>query len=855
MKTLPSSWRVNLGVLIGLMALLTWLFVQAGAVSSDAHYRYLETLRAVQRADVETSAAVLATHAELVLNYDTLVRQIQRVRSGLAAAGQSPAYLGATDAAAVRDKAHELAVVFEQKADFIDRYQRGNAVLRNSVDYFPLAMDEFLVRADAQRRLAYYEGFARQTLAASRSPSREALNAVLRSSEKLKVLALPAAERAALDNLLLHASAIVDRHPEIDNLVREIVKIPTDRHLEELMRAYTDGHESSLRTTARYRWLLYAVAVLLLAYVVYSYVQIDSHQRDLALANIELVDRLAAQRRAEDRERLYATVFTNASEGMLIADKHRHIVAVNPAFSAITGYSAEEVTGQTPAMLSSGRQDADFYRQMWAELIEAGAWSGEIWNRRKDGSIYPEWLSIAAVPNGSIPDFYIGIFTDITDRKEVEERIHHLAHHDALTGLPNRLLLEDRIAQALMKSRRSGKPTAVMFLDLDRFKNINDTLGHGVGDSLLVEAATRGARTLRETDTLSRQGGDEFVIVLPEIESAQDAAQVGRKLLQALGEPYQLAGHELTVTASIGIALSPDDGTTVSDLLRNADTAMYRAKEEGRNLFRFYSSDMNFASLGELLLESHLRKALEHGELLLHYQPKMDALTGALIGAEALMRWNHPEHGMIPPGRFIPLAEECGLIGALGEWALHDVCRQQRRWLDAGLTAVPVAVNVSAQQFTQQDVPALVSAALAENRLPPDLLDLELTESLLVRNPSQTAAVLERLRDMQITMAIDDFGTGYSSLSYLKQFPVHALKIDRAFVNDIDEAGEQVKIAPAIIALAHSLNMYVIAEGVESETQRDFLIRHDCDHFQGFLFARPMPADEFALRLARPTIS
>jgi diguanylate cyclase (GGDEF)-like protein/PAS domain S-box-containing protein len=540
---------------------------------------------------------------------------------------------------------------------------------------------------------------------------------------------------------------------------------------------------------------------------------------------------------------------------MTITDAASRIVAVNPAFSTITGYTEHEVVGQTPALLNSGRQDRDFYRQMWADLESRGTWRGEIWNRRKDGVIYPEWLSITAVRDDAIgrTSHYIGIFSDISERKESEARIRHLAHHDALTGLPNRLLLDDRIEQALLKSRRSGHMTAVLFLDLDRFKHINETLGHEIGDELLVQAGKRAAAVLRETDTLSRHGGDTFAIVLADIEQPQDATLVARKLLQTFGKPYQLAGHELTVTASIGIALHPSDGVNASELLRNAETAMYHAKDEGRNTLRFYSSDMNFASLGELLLETHLRSALGRGELLLYYQPKIDARTGTMIGAEALMRWNHPEQGMISPALFIPLAEECGLITALGEWALHTVCTQQRTWIDAGLTAVPVAVNVSALQFAHQDVPALVAAALAASRLPPDLLELELTESLLMHNAEHAAAVLGNLRGMKINLAIDDFGTGYSSLSYLKQLPVQALKIDRSFVQDIDEHGENVKLAAAIIALAHGMELQVIAEGVETEAQRLYLANHGCDQFQGFYFDKPMPAEDFAQRLAAQT--
>jgi diguanylate cyclase (GGDEF)-like protein/PAS domain S-box-containing protein len=850
-KKYAPRWLRHSAGLLGLMALLTLLYLRAEMVSPQAHYRYLENLRSLQQADVQINSAVLATHAELAHNYDDLVSHLQRARTTLRIAADSPAFLSDEARAALRDKTSELNKSFDQKTLLIDHYQRSNSIFRNSVDYFPRASASFLDSTNPQRRLAYYGPFVREMLTLSRTPSPELVSSLKQQLQRFNTLQLPASERSALEHLLPHARTILQRHPEIDALVRHIINAETTLQLEELTRLYTAGHEDALRIAGYYRLLLFAAGLLLVIYVVYAYARIERNQRELASANKELLKRFEALRHSEYQTRLYGTVFTNAAEGMTITDGHSRIVAVNPAFCAITGYSAPEVIGKNPALLNSGRQNAAFYEEMWKALKEQGKWNGEIWNRRKDGATYPEWLSISAVRNEAGETIhFIGIFTDITDRKQAEERIQHLAHHDALTGLPNRLLLEDRVTQAVLKSKRSGKSTAILFLDLDRFKNINDTLGHEVGDGLLIEAAERGKAVLRETDTLARLGGDEFVVVLPEIDSAQDAGQVARKLLQGLSLPYNLAGHNLTVTGSIGIALCPDDGCTASELLRNADTAMYRAKDEGRNLFRFYSADMNFATLGELLLESHLRSALKNGELLLHYQPKYDALTGKMVAAEALMRWQHPEHGLIPPVRFIPLAEECGLISALGEWALYAACQQQRQWLDAGLAAVPVAVNVSAQQFTHQNIPALVASALSENNLPPALLELELTESLLVRNASETTAVLTQLRAMQINMAIDDFGTGYSSLTYLKHFPVQALKVDRAFVQDIDASDDQVKLAPAIIALAHSLGMYVIAEGIETEAQRDFLSMHECDQFQGYLFARPMPAAAFSQHLA-----
>ncbi|MBI2276604.1 MAG: EAL domain-containing protein [Dechloromonas sp.] len=839
-----------------LLALVTWLFLQADEVSPEAHYAYMQSLRRVQQADVELNAAVLASYADLLLNYDPLVRHVQQIRNEQASLLLMPQSLPVVARAQLKFLVDKLMVSQDEKALDADRFKRSNAILRNFEFYFPLAAEKVLGGMPAKGDHADFEHFVRHILGLARG-----VQFVAPSDLRQELLSLRRENRQiegalSLNQLLVHAEVIIERRPEVDRLVERIMRSPSAGLLEEATRVYVDGHEEALRLAGYYRQMLYLVSLILVGYAIYALVRFERDRRELSLAHANLAERYEAQRRAEGELRLYATVFTNASEGMTITDADSRIVAINPAFTAISGYTASDVVGQTPAILNSGQQGPDFYRHMWGELNESGHWHGEIWNRKKDGGIFPEWLSISSVRDeqGAV-SHYIGVFTDISERKQNEARIHHLAHHDALTGLPNRLLLEDRVGQAMLKSKRSSKPLGLIFIDLDRFKNINDTLGHEVGDQLLVQAAQRGLAVLRDTDTISRQGGDEFVVVLPELEHRQDAMHITRKLLAALCQPYRLAGHELTVSGSAGIVLYPDDGQTVSELLRKADAAMYRAKEEGRNTFRFFSSEVSTASLAELLLENDLYGALERDELIMYYQPKVNARTGALLGAEALMRWNHREEGMIQPARFIPLAEENGLINKFGEWAIRNVCAQQRAWLDAGLLVVPVAVNVSAQQFAQQVFPRLVAQALAEYGLPPQLLELELTESLLMRNASRAANVLKTLRSMQIHVSIDDFGTGYSSLSYLKQFPVQSLKIDRSFVCEIDEQGESVRLASAIIAMAHELDLSVIAEGVETAAQRDYLNAHGCDQFQGFLFGRPLPAEELGKLLASKSLA
>lgn len=833
--------RLGLGFVV-LLALLTWLFHHADDVSPEVHHAYLQSLRRVQQADVELNAAIVSSYADLLHNYDPIQQQLRAIRSEGRHLAQLPPAFPASQRIRLEQAVDRLIDSHRAKADDADRFLRAHAVLRNSEDYLPRLVDELLAEP-AHAGSPGLVRFTRHLLSfATRGESAEAARLARELAALERSQSTPGVD-SRLSAVLVHARIVVERRPEVDQLVRNVLMAPSAQRLDELTRLYVEGHEAAQQTAAHFRQMLYLVSLLLLAYVIYALFRLAGDRRRMVLLD-------AAQQRAEGQVKLYGTVFTNAAEGMVITDAEARILAVNPAFSTITGYARGDVLGRTPAMLNSGRQGKEFYQKMWKDLTGHGTWQGEIWNRRKDGDFYPEWLSVAAVRDeAGRTTHYIGVFTDISERKRNEARIHHLAHHDALTGLPNRLLLEDRIDQAMLGARRNKRSMALIFVDLDRFKNINDTLGHEIGDVLLIEAAQRGLSVLRDTDTLSRLGGDEFVVVLSDIESRQDAMFVARKLLAALCQPYLLAGHELTVSASAGIALYPEDGQNTSELLRKADAAMYRAKEEGRNTFRFFSSEMNTASLGELLLENDLFGALERDELEMHYQPKIDAATGELAGAEALMRWRHREQGMIPPSRFIPLAEENGLIKSFGEWAIKSVCAQQRAWLEAGLLVVPVAVNISAQQFSQQDLPQLVAHALADHGLPPQLLDLELTESMLMHDSRRATEVLQTLRNMHIHVSIDDFGTGYSSLSYLRQFPAQSVKIDRSFVSEINEAGEAVPLAAAIIAMAHELGLTVIAEGVETEAQQGYLRRHACDQLQGFLFGRPMPVAEFGALL------
>ena len=553
---------------------------------------------------------------------------------------------------------------------------------------------------------------------------------------------------------------------------------------------------------------------------------------------------LTERQRAEQRQRLASAVFEAVRESIIVTDPRGLIVAVNPAFTALSGYSETEVLGKNPRFLQSGRQSDAFYDVMWETLQREDSWHGEFWNRRKDGDLYVALATISAVRDiaGRLT-YYVGIATDITRQKEAEQRIERLAYYDALTGLANRALLIQRADQALTAQR--GKPLALLFVDIDPFKKINDSFGHTGGDALLLAATSRLRGLLRETDTACRLGSDEFVLLLPGMDQA-GARQLADQVLTVFRQPFAVAGHSLRATVSIGIALYPHDGASFTDLLKNADAALHRAKQEGRNTCLFYAREMNVAALERLMLESELRHAIDGGQLVAYFQPKVHLADGALAGAEALVRWRHPAHGLIPPGRFVPVAETSDLIVALGDWMLEAVCRQLAIWRDAGLPPLTVAVNLAARHFRDPGLIRHIQNLLKIHRLNPNTLELELTESTLLETGAQTGETLAVLKRLGVGLAIDDFGTGYSSLGYLKRMPITALKIDQSFVRDLVTDQDDRTLAATIVALGHGLGLSVVAEGVETEEQRQILLDQGCDLAQGYYFGRPMSADQFA---------
>ena len=554
---------------------------------------------------------------------------------------------------------------------------------------------------------------------------------------------------------------------------------------------------------------------------------------------------LEGKETAENSLQLLSKAFDSASEAFIVTNCKAEIINVNPAFTLMTGYAREEAIGKNPRILQSGRHPAEFYQEMWNIIHRDGMWQGEIWNRRKNGEIYPEWLTVRCIKdNHDEISHFISVFTDISVHKHMEKSLHHVTNFDALTGLPNRDALYEELKVAIARAEQKNTQLALIFFDLDRFKYVNETFGHKLGDELLQMVAQRISACLQPVDMICRLAGDEFIILLESVTSVEEIAEVVNKILADVALPFKIQGHDVHTTASLGICVYPEDGTDRTTLMKNADTALYRAVASGGNSYQFYMAEMNASALERLTLENALRYAITRNELRLYYQPQVNTHTRKIIGMEALVRWAHPELGLISPCVFIPIAEQNGLIVEIGDWVLRTACQQAQDWKVAG-HALRVGVNMSPRQFQQGDIRRKILNVLHETGLDPHQLEVEITESMMMSDPEATIVLLKDLQKMGVLVAIDDFGTGHSSLSLLKNFPINTLKIDQSFVRDVAMNSDDAAIAATIISLAHRLGIKAIAEGVETLAQLEFMVTHDCHEIQGYLFSRPLPKEEF----------
>jgi diguanylate cyclase (GGDEF)-like protein/PAS domain S-box-containing protein len=579
------------------------------------------------------------------------------------------------------------------------------------------------------------------------------------------------------------------------------------------------------------------------------YHQNINHPTVADLSVIEQTASLASiaieKKQAEVRLKRAASVFTHADEGIIITDATATIIEVNDTFSRITGYPAEEVLGKNPNFLKSGRHTEDFYREMWATISTEGHWRGEIWNRRKDGEIYPEMLTISAVKDSAgIVQHYVSLSTDITPMKAYQGQLERIAHYDALTNLPNRVLLADRLSQAMVQCQRRNQSLAVAFMDLDGFKAVNDNYGHNVGDELLIAVSQHMKEALREGDTLARIGGDEFIAIMVDLENSEDSKPVLKRLLKAASKPVTLGNVVMEVSASIGITLFPQDGVDAEQLMRHADQAMYVAKQAGKNRYHLFDTEQDIAINTQRKSIDNVRTALERNEFVLHYQPKVNMSTGEVKGVEALIRWQHPSSGLIPPLEFLPVIEGHILSLRLGEWVINTALSQISQWRSRGIN-LPISVNISAYQLQQDNFTVRLAALLAEHPdVNPNFLELEILETSSLHDISQVSTTMNACKKLGVLFALDDFGTGYSSLTYLKGLPAYLIKIDQSFVRDMLEDADDLAIVEGVVGLARAFQREVIAEGVETIAHGVALLRLGCELAQGYGIARPMPADD-----------
>jgi diguanylate cyclase (GGDEF)-like protein/PAS domain S-box-containing protein len=807
------------------LALLGW---QARPLDAATHSRVVTDLAKLQELDADIDETVLKLRDALLNTYDPLVvtlalvnaheRDLEFARDAVARVG-GPELLSAM--IALRGKVAE-------KQALLERFKSDNALLRNSFHYFPLSVDKLLrdpqvpdaLRGRVQRlqrdvlllrvgaTYADYELTALQV----RQLEQEEVGSSLRERTRL---------------VALHANNVLTHQATVDRLVRDITEAGLKPASHALAEAYNRAFERKLREANAYRFILLLASAALLSYAAFAF--------------FRLRQGAAAMRESEER---YRKLFDLSPDALLIHTDGR-IMFVNGMCARLFGAASPADMVGKPVLELFHPESHERVRQRIRQTMQEQRIGAPEERRilRLDGSAGEVEVAASAFTHQGKPSVQV-VLRDITERNKARERLNYLAQYDSLTGLPNRTLFRDRLEQGLSHAQRSPRPAALLFIDVDRFKEVNDTLGHAIGDKLLQQVAERLKACVRSGDTVGRFGGDEFGVILMDLAKPGDAGLVAQKINDSLAQPFDIDGHQIFVSASIGITLYPADAADAGTLSMNADAAMYRAKEKGRNNHQFFTPEMNERAMQRMEMEASMRRALQQSEFALHYQPKVDLASGEICGIEALLRWSHPQKGPVSPAEFVPILEDTGLIIPVGEWVMREACRQIGAWQKAGLMAPPVAVNLSARQFQDKGLEDKIRAIIAESGIDPTLLQLEITESLLMNDPKAAERILLALKDAGVKLSIDDFGTGYSSLAYLRRFPLDVLKIDRAFIKDIVGNPDDAAITLAVISLAHSLMLKVVAEGVETEAQVNLLTQHGCDEFQGYFFSKAVPASE-----------
>jgi diguanylate cyclase (GGDEF)-like protein/PAS domain S-box-containing protein len=846
---LPRRRQLGTGAVILLSAVaLTWLFVRAAAVVPEQHLDYMRQLHNLGEFDARIDGELLSNRLELSRNYDALTDYTAKALAAGAKTVELPAFLSEGDRMQVLGATHVLQTTLKHKADMVDLFRRNNAVVRNSLAYFPVAAADFL-EGDTCRNVpgvvcSQVETYARSVLVFARAPGDDWRTRIDAARIPIASAPLAAEQRRTVDNLLRHGDVITQRVPELDTLMREILSLRSHGELSDLNEYYAAGHARAMTLVGRYRMLLYAMAVLITAYLAFTYARLDRTRRSLIKANREISARYAAQLDAEKQLKLHATAFRSAHDGITLTDAEGNILDANPAFTRITGWERAEVIGRNPRVLKSGRHDRDFYAAMWQGILGTGNWRGEIWNRNKFGEIYPELLSISAVHDetGKLTNF-VAVFADISVIKDQEKQLTRMAYYDALTELPNRVLLADRLVQGISQTRRTQTLMAICYLDLDGFKPVNDTWGHEVGDLLLVEMANRLKSGLRGGDTVARLGGDEFVLLLLGMESTGECDRAVQRVLSAVAQPLLVGPQPVTLSASIGVSLYPIDEGDSDTLLRHADQAMYQAKQDGKSRYHIFDAELDRVARSQHDRIERIRQALERHEFLLHFQPKVNMRQGTVVGVEALIRWDHPERGLVAPIEFLPLIEDNDLIVAVGDWVIEAALLQMEQWHATGL-AIAVSVNIAGRQLQSPDFVQKLGHALARHPGVARQFELEVLETAALEDIAKVSRVIEECRAIGVRFALDDFGTGYSSLTYLKRLPAEVIKIDRSFVSEILGDINNLVIVQGVIGLAGAFQRAVIAEGVETIEHGRLLMQLNCDLAQGYGIAKPMPAGQ-----------